>query len=95
MFKVRIDIVYKFPSDISPYVNDTFAYNEPTLYESILSEVNPSLVHLKKLFIAQVNVHSQNNESYSTRQNFVSHKKHSDMTAESLSELWHIGPNIA
>ena len=56
--------------------------------EALLSEVLPSLVQLKELSLAQVNMALHDNEVFSKNQ-------HAQLTAESLFELWGIGPKQA
>ena len=86
--------VQRYTVYISPS-SDLISYQYPTSDEDILSEINPSLVHLKEFFIAQINIQGHDNEHFLARRTFVSCKQHSDITAESLSEIWGTGPKRA
>ena len=72
-----------------------YAYKDPSSDEAILSGITPSLVQLKELCIANININAHPNEEFPGRRTFVSCKRHMQLTAEALSELWHIGPKRA
>ena len=72
-----------------------YAYQNPTYDEAIMSEINPLLFQLKELCLSHINIQGHNNEHFLARQTFVSRKRHSDLTAEYLSELWGVGTKRA
>ena len=82
-------------SPMSSRASNIYAFDDPLSDEALLSTVSPSLVSLKELCISNVNVHENLNEEYPGRRTFISRKRHDDLTAESLSELWSIGPKRA
>ena len=85
--------MYLSPS--SDIFEGVYAYQYPTSDEAILSEINPSLVQQNSYVFAQINIKGSDNEKFTARQNFVSWKRHYDIMAESLSEIWGIGPKRA
>ena len=82
-------------SPTSSQASNVYAFDDPLSDEALLSTVSPSLVSLKELCISNINVHKHPNEEYPGRCTFISRKRHGDLTAESLSELWSIGPKQA
>ena len=54
-----------------------------------------SLIQIKELSVSQLALQQHDNEIYSTRRTFISKKRHAQLTAESLAELWGIGPKRA
>ena len=95
VYQVTRDTQRTFPTGNSNHVHDVYAYTDPSSDEAILSEITPSLVQLKEMCIAQINTNEHDNESFPARRTFVSRKRHAELTADSLSELWHIGPKRA
>ncbi len=65
---------------------------DPCSDESVLNDINPCLVFLKEL---SVKTHPHHNKVYPARHTFINKDRHKRLTAESLSELWHIGPKRA
>ena len=82
--------MYLSPS--SDLLEGVYVYQYPTSDEAILSEINPSLVHIKELCISQINIQSDDNKQLPARRTFFSRKQHYDLMTEYLSELWGIRP---
>jgi hypothetical protein len=76
--------------------DNSFHYYDPTSDEALLHETNPILVNLKELIIQSTHV---NNglipDEVPSRRTFVSNKRHGKKTADSIAELWCIGPKRA
>ena len=78
-----------------PGVEPIQAYLDPTSDEAVLSEITPSLVQLKELCVKKLQAVSHLNEVFPARRTFVTKERQTQLTAESLSELWSIGPKRA
>ena len=83
------------PSLPSTIHDEKYAYLDPSSDKALLSDVSPWLMQMKELLMAQVNIESHDNEIFSARRSFVSRKRHTQLRAESLAELWGIGPKRA
>ena len=75
--------------------DDRYSYLDPLSDEALLSEVSPLLVQMKEVSMVQVNIESHDNEIFPGRRSFVSKKRHAQLTADSLAELWGIRPKWA
>ena len=80
---------------LSDLVEEVYAYQDPTSDEAIMSEISPLLVHFKELCISKINIQGHDNKQFPSRRSFVFWKQHSDITSESLSELWGVGQKRA
>ena len=93
VFWVKQDTVYPSPS--LNLVEGVYAYQDPTSDEAILFEINPSPFQIKELYSAQINIQYHDHKQFLARRTFFSWKRHSDLTAESSSEIWGVGPKRA
>ena len=83
------------PSTTSVTNDEEYRYEDPTSDESILSTITPSLIQAKEMLISEVKMKQHENEVHPARWSFVSRKGHAQLSAESLSEKWYIGPKRA
>ena len=83
VLRVQRDTLYLLT--LSDLFGGIYAYQYTRSDESILSETNPSRVQLKELCIAQIKIQGHGNKHFTARHNFVYQKRHSNLTAESLS----------
>ena len=83
------------PSLSSVSWDEKYAYVDLSSDKALLSDVLPSLVKMKELSMAQLIVTVHDNEIFPARRSFVSRKRHADLAADSLWELWGIGPKRA
>ena len=60
--------------------------------ESILTEISPSLVKPKELYIAKINIDEHNIERLPARRSLVSQERHAHLSVALISELWYIRP---
>ena len=74
------------------------AYQDPTCDDSLLHSIEPSLVDLSSLLLAQkININSVNNNEKTdieARRTFVSHARHTEISEGILAERFCIGLNI-
>ena len=89
---VRTSYMMKTESFVSPNLGLVSEYKDPASDEAILSQISPSLIQLKELCVSQLKTSSHHNEVFPARRTFVSKERQSKLSAESLSELWSIGP---
>ena len=92
IFKIQSNSELVSPSPTSNTRKPMWKYIDPSTDELILNEVNPCLVSLKELTVV---TQSHSKEIYPARRTFINTDRHKSLTAESLSELWHIGPKRA
>ena len=95
IYQTKRDTVYTYPIPKSKHVHDTYSYHDPSSEKSILLEIFSSFIQLKELCVGQINVREHSNEKFPAHRTFVSRKRHADLPAGSLAELWHIGPKCA
>jgi hypothetical protein len=104
-FDAKVSSIKRHAFKISTGINNAFerahntvmeyAYLDPSSDEAILSAITPSLVQLKELSVKAIQVVDHPNEQFPARRTFVSRKRHAQLSAEALSELWHISPKRA
>ena len=92
--------------DIAPFYTSTtngdFIYADPSSDEALLHSVSPHMITLQELCVSNVQtmksaqrVSSSTTFDIPSRQTFVSDKRHKAISAESIAELWGIGPKRA
>ena len=91
----RVKIGSGFTPPTSHNLATTYAYRDPLSDEALLSSVSSSLIWIKELSTSNISVREHPNEQYPAQRTFISRKRYGNITAESLSELWHIGPKRA
>lgn len=74
---------YSYDTEVVKY-----KYHDPTSDESILHQLNPSLVSMKELMVSAIHTDF---EGVPARQTYVSKERHKKLTAKSISDLWCIG----
>jgi hypothetical protein len=76
-----------------------YEYLDPKLDETLLHSICPSMVNLKELLsnriISQTMTYDKDLEDVPARRTFVSHERHSKITADHLAERFGIGPERA
>ena len=83
-------------------LNGDRIYREPSSDEALLHSISPSFITLQELCVSQVqqrfpnrNISSSQQVDVPARRTFVSNKRHKALSAESIAELWGIGPKRA
>ena len=92
IFKIQSDTTIISPTPTCHTFKPVWKYIDPSSDESILNEINPCLISLKELSVV---TQSHDKEIIPARRTFLNKGWHKRLTAESLSELWHIGPKRA
>ena len=82
-------------SILTTSLGPTYEYVDPLSDEGILSQILPSLIQLKELSIGELKTSSHPNEVFPAQRTFITKERQSQLTAESLLELWFIGPKRA
>ena len=82
--------------DVGDSFLDYSTYSNINRDESILHNIEPSLVNLKERMIAKLTSNNISiDDDLPARRTFVSSKRHLKLSAKQLSELWCIGPQRA
>ena len=68
-----------------------FHYDDAVGDDYLLHSVNPSLVELRERLISQIDISPTRLDDIPARRTFVSHDRHSKLSAENVSECWGIG----
>jgi len=72
-----------------------YAYVNPSSDEATICEIEKPMIQLKEIFIAEINMRNNHRQTPGIERTFVSRDRHKQLSAESLAELWLIGPNRA
>ena len=95
IFNVRTDQQYSSMIPNDHHLNDVFKYDDPVFDHSLLHSISPSLVQLKERIISAIQTDEHDLEVYPGRRTFVNKERQAQLSADSLAELWHIGPKRA
>ena len=87
------------PQYVFDEVNQRYSYNDLNMDESFLHEIDPCLTSLRERTISKITVShlstNENTDDVPSRRTFVSKERHANITAETLSENFGIGPERA
>ena len=92
---IEIDQRYSSMVPFDCHLNKVSSYDDPLSDQSLLHTISPSLVQLKECMISAIQTEEHELETYPGRRTFVNKEKQAQLSAESLAELWHIGPKRA
>ena len=102
IFSVKVDEHHASTHEYSRSVHEIYRYVDPSSDEAILNEVNPVLIQMTERIISKTEINDSHvisddreMDDVPSRRTFVSTERHKRISAESLSELWAIGPNKA
>ena len=98
-FCVKVDTRFTSTSPLDYFQENVRNYVDPSSDEAILTEINSVLVTHHEdsgRFVNSTNVSPYAfGEEIPARKTFVSNERHRKVSADPLSELWHIGPKRA
>ena len=89
----KVGTLYNADHPYSHSTSDSFTYADPASIDSIIHQIEPSMIDIKERIIK--NIQTERYEDIPARRTFISNDRHKGVTADNIAELWCIGKKKA